>query len=282
MAGGIAPDLVLDDVLPRFTKEAVKVIKSHKGEEEPLLLYLAYPAPHTPWLPSKKFQGKSEAGMYGDFMMMVDTMIGRVLKALDKANMADDTLVIFSSDNGPTWYETDVERFGHDASGGLRGMKGDAWEAGHRMPFIVRWPGKVEPKSSSAQMLCFTDMLATFSAVSGATLADDAGPDSLNMLPIFLGEQPEDQPIRNSVVIPSGSGGFSIRLGDWKYINLIGSGGFSKPSRIKPTPGGPTGQLYNLKNDPGELNNLFLTHPDIVKQLETEMARIRCTDKTRM
>ncbi|MGK0216841.1 MAG: arylsulfatase A, partial [Planctomycetota bacterium] len=116
-AGGIAPNLELADVLPRFTDEAVEVIKTHAGSEEPLLLYLAYPAPHTPWLPSDEFTGKSGAGSYGDFLVMVDAMIGRVLKALDAAGMADDTLLVFTSDNGPVWYDTDVERFGHDSSG---------------------------------------------------------------------------------------------------------------------------------------------------------------------
>ena len=119
-AGGIAPDLKLKDVLPRFTDEAVSVIESHakKHSDDPLMLYLAYPAPHTPWLPSPEFVGKSKAGMYGDFAMMVDHNVGRVLDSLDAAGLAEDTLLIFTSDNGPVWYEKDVDRFGHDSSGG--------------------------------------------------------------------------------------------------------------------------------------------------------------------
>jgi len=146
-AGGIAPDLKLENVLPRFTGEAIRVIGEHgkNGGDRPLMLYFAYPSPHTPWLPSQDLAGRSGAGMYGDFAMMVDAMIGRVLAALDDAGMAENTLVIFTSDNGPVWYDKDVERFGHDSAGGLRGMKGDAWEAGHRMPLIVRWPGQVAP-----------------------------------------------------------------------------------------------------------------------------------------
>lgn len=279
--GGIAPDLQLKDVLPRFTDEAAAIIDDHAGSEDPLFLYLAFPAPHTPWLPSKEFQGTSEAGMYGDFITMVDAMIGLVLTTLENAGMADDTLVIFSSDNGPTWYDNDVERFGHDSSGGFRGMKGDAWEAGHRMPFIVRWPGKVKPQTTSKQIICFTDMLATFAAVSGAGLPSDAGPDSFNILPVLLGEQAEDDAIRSSLVIPSASGGFSIRSGKWKLINQLGSGGFSKPSRIKPEPGDPKGQLYNLEDDPGEIVNLYASSPDIVQRLEAELKQIRETEKTR-
>ena len=138
--------------LPRFTEEAITVIEDHAAKtaaSQPLMLYLAYPAPHTPWLPSKEFAGKSAVGMYGDFVMMVDAQIGRVLAALRRANMQQNTLVIFTSDNGPVWYEADVARFQHDSAGGLRGMKADAWEAGHRMPFLVRWPGRVQPASHS-------------------------------------------------------------------------------------------------------------------------------------
>src|SRR6056297_1374052 len=160
-AGKIAPDLELKDVLPRFTEEAVGVIQDHapRAAEEPLMLYLAYPAPHTPWLPTPRFQGASGASMYGDFATMVDAMIGRVLQQLEDSGMSEETLVIFSSDNGPVWYEKDVLRFGHDSAGGLRGMKGDAWEAGHRMPFIARWPGRVAAASKSDATICFTDLL---------------------------------------------------------------------------------------------------------------------------
>lgn len=279
--GGIAPGLELKDVLPRFTDEAVGVIKDHAGADNPLMLYLAYPAPHTPWLPSKEFVGSSKAGMYGDFMVMVDAMIGRVLTALDDAGMAEDTLVVFSSDNGPVWYDTDVERFGHDSSGGLRGMKGDAWEGGHHMPFIVRWPGKVNKGAVSRHTICFTDMLATFADVSGATLGKDDGPDSFSIVPVLEGKQAEDDPIRGALVIPAGRGVFSIRSGPWKLINQLGSGGFSKPSTVTPGPGDPVGQLYNMVDDPGETINLYLEKPDIVQRLTAELARIRTADRTR-
>ena len=281
--GGIAPGLELKDVLPRFTDEAIEVIQSHAEakSDQPLLLYVAYPAPHTPWLPSKKFSGRSGAGMYGDFMMMVDAMIGRVLKALDDAEMSDNTLVIFSSDNGPVWYDADVERLGHDSVGGLRGMKADAWEGGHRMPFIVRWPGKVKAGSVSDQTICFTDVLATFAAVVGADLPAGGGPDSFNILPVLLGEHPEDKPIRGPVVIASGNGTMTIRSGPWKLITALGSGGFSKPSKIKPVPGGPVGQLYHLADDPGETINLYQEKPGVVQRLQKELTRIRTSGQSR-
>jgi len=282
-AGGIAPGLELKDVLPRFTDEAVRVIDQHAASDsdQPLMLYLAYPAPHTPWLPSAEFDGSSKASMYGDFTVMVDAMIGRVLKSLDKAKMTDNTLVIVTSDNGPVWYDADVERFDHDSSGGLRGMKADAWEAGHRMPFVVRWPGVVKADSVSNQTMCFTDLLATFAAIVGAELAEDDGPDSFNLLPVLRGELPGDKPVRPSLAMASGNGTMTIRIGDWKLITGLGSGGFSTPRRVKPTPGGPKGQLYNLSDDPSESRNVYAQHADVVERLQAELKRVRESGRTR-
>jgi len=282
-AGGIAPGLQLKDVLPRFTDEAVSVIEQHTKSKtaKPLMLYLAYPAPHTPWLPSPKFRGSSEAGMYGDFLVMVDAMIGRVVEALNKAGMSDDTLLFFTSDNGPVWYDADVQRLGHDSVGGLRGMKADAWEGGHRMPFIARWPGRIRAGSTSRQTICFTDMLATFAAVADAKLPPDAGPDSFNILPVLLGKQPEAKPIRGPIVIPARRGMMSIRSGHWKLITGLGSGGFSKPSNTKPQPGGPVGQLYHLGNDLAETRNLYQEKPKIVNSLLAKLEQIRSQPRTR-
>ncbi len=277
-AGGIAPGLELQDVLPLFTDEAVAVIHAHTLDEahknRPLMLYLAYPAPHTPWLPSPEYEGKSGAGMYGDFLAMVDAEIGRVLKALDDAGISENTLLLFSSDNGPVWYDTDVDRFGHDASGGLRGMKGDAWEGGHRMPFIVRWPTKVKGGSVTDQTIGFTDILATLAEVAGADLQEDAGPDSYSFLPVLLGSQQEDQPIRPPLVLKSANGTLMIRSGEWKLIDQLGSGGFSKPRHLEPGPGDPAGQLYNLAEDPAETKNQYSERPDIVARLQSEMKQI--------
>jgi arylsulfatase A-like enzyme len=267
------------EVLPRLTDEACAVINGHIGGQtsarKPLMLYLAYTAPHTPWLPSAEFAGKSGAGMYGDFVMMVDAQIGRVLVVLDQAEMTQNTLLIFSSDNGPVWYPADVARLGHDAAGGLRGMKSDAWEGGHRMPFIVRWPGHVKAGTVSDQTICFTDLLATFADICGAKLPAGAGPDSFSILPVLEDRQPKGQPMRGPIVMQAGSSSaMMIRSGDWKLINQLGSGGFSQPKTIKPGPGDPQGQLYNLREDPAETNNLYLKHPEIFARLEAEMKRI--------
>jgi len=242
------------------------------------MLYLAYPAPHTPWLPDKEYLGKSGASMYGDFLVMVDAMIGRVLKSLEQNGMAEDTLVIFSSDNGPVWYDTDVERFGHDSSGGLRGMKGDAWEGGHRMPFIVCWPGRVKVRTTSDHTVSFTDVMATFADIVDQDLPPDAGPDSLSFLPALDGKKGSS---RGPIIVQSANGTMSIRSGDWKLIEGLGSGGFTKPARANPTAGGPIGQLYDLKNDPGETTNLYLEKPEIVKRLKDELAKAKNDGRTR-
>ena len=277
--GGIAPGLELQDVLPRLTDEACAIITEHADKipaaRQPLMLYLAYTAPHTPWLPAAEFAGRSGAGMYGDFVMTVDAQIGRVLAALEKAHMMQDTLLVFTSDNGPVWLPTDVARFAHDAVGGLRGMKADAWEGGHRMPFILRWPGRVKAGTVSAQTICFTDLLATFAESCGAELPVGAGPDSFSLLPVLEGVHPDDQPIRGPIVMQAGSASaMMIRSGDWKLITQLGSGGFSSPKSIKPGPGDPAGQLYNLRDDLAETNNLYLKHPEIVARLGGEMQRI--------
>ncbi|MDV6033738.1 MAG: arylsulfatase [Phycisphaera sp. RhM] len=283
-AGGIAPGMELKDVLPKFTDEACRVIQSHAGRDQPLMLYVAYPAPHTPWLPADEFAGKSGAGMYGDFTMMVDAMIGKILKQLDAAKMTDDTLVIFTSDNGPVWYETDVQRFGHDSSGGLRGMKADAWECGHRMPMIARWPGTVAANSVSDKTISFVDFLATVDELTGAGVFQhkdktDVGPDSFS----FLGEltgKPSSAPQRPSLALQSGKGLMTIRRGDWKFIDGDGSGGFSDRG-AQGKPKNPKGQLYNLAVDLGETNNLVAQHPELVESLREELAAIKRASRSR-
>jgi len=282
-AGGIAPGLELANVLPRFTDEAIDVIRGHakSNDERPLMLYLAYPAPHTPWLPSSEFEGKSGAGMYGDFTMMVDAMIGRVLAALETAGIADETLLIFTSDNGPVWYDEDVERFDHDSAGGLRGMKADAWEAGHRMPFIVRWPGTVSAGTVTDQLTCFTDIFATMADMFDVDLPDEAAPDSFSFLPTLRGDTSASAGLRTSLVTPAGNGTLTIRDGDWKLITALGSGGFSKPKRIQPVPGEPQGQLYNLADDLAETTNRFLDQPEIVERLQTQLEQIKTSGRHR-
>ncbi|WP_145095231.1 sulfatase family protein [Rosistilla carotiformis] len=278
-AGGIAPDLQLKDVLPRFTDEATSIIERHAENQDaarPLMLYIAYPAPHTPWLPSRAFAGKSGAGMYGDFLMMVDAQIGRVLESLRTAAMEDDTLVLFSSDNGPVWYDADTKGFDHDSTGGLRGMKGDAWEAGHRMPFIARWPKHVAAGSQCDQLICFTDLLATMVDLLDVPLPQQAAPDSFSFLPALTGKDDGETKLRDEFVMRAGGmpSMMTIRQGRWKLITGLGSGGFSKPKRLAPSGDGVTGQLYDMQADPQETNNLFAQHPEVVAALSKRIEAI--------
>jgi arylsulfatase A-like enzyme len=281
-AGGIAPGLKLVDVLPTFTDHAVRVLQDHhqRAPEQPVFLYLAFPAPHTPWLPTEEFRGRSKAGLYGDFTAMVDHMVGRVLKTLDELQMAEETLVIFTSDNGPVWYDADVERLGHASAGPWRGMKGDAWEAGHRMPFVVRWPRSVASGTVSEQTICHTDLLATLADVLGAGLPDGAGEDSFSILPVLRGTQ-GDRPLRPATVNVSARNVLSIRQGPWKLIDALGSGGFSRPSRVKPEGDGPRGQLYNLADDPGETRNVWNEQPEIVERLTNLLQKYQNEGRSR-
>ena len=246
----------------------------------PLFLYVALPAPHTPWLPTARFKGKGGAGMYGEFVAQVDDTVGRVLAALDRRGIVDETLVIFTSDNGPVWYDADVDRFGHDSMGPWRGMKGDAWEAGHRMPFLARWPGRVAAGATTDALVNFTDVLATFAELTGAALPDGAGEDSVSFLPVLLGRGGTRR-AGGGTISQSSRGFLALRQGPWKLIDQLGSGGFTKPSRVKPKPGEPKGQLYNLADDPGELKNLYSQRPRVVARLTTLLEKYRSGGQSR-
>ncbi len=270
--GGVAPGFRHIDVLPRLEQEAVRKIETHAhaGTGKPLFLYVALTAPHTPWLPVEEFQGKSQVGMYGDFVMQVDHTVGRILAALNESGLAKNTLVIFTSDNGPVWYDKDVQRFHHDSAGGLRGMKADSWEGGHREPFLARWPRQIRPGSRSDQLICFTDMMATVAAIVGIEPPGDVATESYSLLPAFRGE---DDPIRDHLVLKETA--TVVRQGDWKLITHLGSGGFSEPKRVEPEPGGPKGQLYNLADDVYETRNLWLERTEIVERLSAILRNYR-------
>lgn len=279
-AGPIAPDLKLEQVMPRFTHEAVSWIERHAGGDrrQPFFLHVCFTAPHTPWLPVEKFRG-SAVGPYGDFVAQVDDAVGQLLAALARTGVADNTLVIFTSDNGPVWYPSDVQRLGHAASGPLRGMKGDAWEGGHRMPFIVRWPGHTPAGAINPTTFSFVDLLATFAEITGATLPRDAGEDSFSLLPALLGKTPRARP---PVIALSSRGVLSLREGSWKFIPARGSGGFSVPATERPAAGSPAGQLYDLSADPAEQKNLWQEMPDVVARLSAELERARSAGRTRL
>jgi arylsulfatase A len=271
-AGRISKDFDFYEVLPIFIEKAKNFVKTHAADEKPFFLYLPLAAPHTPWVPKDEYVGKSGAGEYGDFVQMVDAAVGDILKSLDDQGLAENTLVIFTSDNGPYWRPEYIERFGHHSAHIYRGMKADIWDGGHRIPFIVRWPGKVQPATQSDQLTSLANLMATVADITGIKLTESQGMDSRSILPVLNGVAPDNN---ISVIHHSSRGFFAIRHGDWKYIEGLGSGGFSQPAIIEPQAGGPDGQLYNMLEDPAEQNDLFATHLEKVKELKLKLEEIR-------
>ncbi len=197
--GPIAPSFKHEDVLPKITEKAVSFILQ-QSSAKPFFLYFPLTAPHTPWMPTPGFRGLSGADYYGDFVAQVDASVGQVMRALEAAKLADNTLVILTSDNGAHWLPEDIEKWGHRANDGLRGQKADIWEGGHRVPFIARWPKKIKAGSTSNETICLTDMMATFAAILGQQLPINAGEDSFNILPALL-DQKLNQPFREGFVL---------------------------------------------------------------------------------
>jgi arylsulfatase A-like enzyme len=278
-AGAIAPSFKHDNVLPELTRKAEAFI-AKQTPDRPFFLYLPLNSPHTPWMPTSEFRGKSGAGYYGDFVVQTDATVGRVLKALDDRKLAKNTLVVFTSDNGAHWLPSDIQEWGHRANKDWRGQKSDIWDAGHRVPLIVRWPGKVKAGSTSEQLSCHTDFFATFSEAVGAPLPRDAAEDSFSLLPALLGRKPTG-PVREDVIHHSGDGLFAVRSQGWKLVEGLGSGGFTPPKTEKPRPGGPEGQLYHLTEDPAEQRNLYLERPDQVSRLKALLDGYRDRGRSR-
>ncbi len=270
--GKITSDFDFYEVLPTFVEKANAFIDKNSNKEEPFFLYLPLAAPHTPWVPKDNYNEKSGAGQYGDFVQMVDAGIGKVLSNLEKNGVSDNTLVFFASDNGPFWKPEFIERFDHKASFIYRGMKADIWDGGHRIPFIVRWPGKVAANSQSNQLTTLTNLISTVAGIAGDDLTTGVGMDSYSILPVLLGGEPDNS---QAVIHHSSRGYFSIRHDEWKLIEGLGSGGFSKPSTIAPEEGKPTGQLFNMKNDAGEQIDVYAQHPEIVERLMQELEDIK-------
>jgi len=263
--GPAAPDFEAADALPTLARKACEYIGARAAEKQPFFLYLPLTSPHTPLVPTKEWQGKSGLGEYGDFVMETDGALGEVLAALDTNGVAENTLVIFTSDNGCAPYigVDKLEKLGHFPSADLRGYKADIFDGGHRIPFIARWPGKIRPGAQSGQLISLTDLMATCAEIVGAKLPDNAGEDSVNILPALTGTA--DKPVREAVVHHSINGKFAIRQGNWKLELCSGSGGWSNPK--DGAPGLPPLQLYDMTRDVGEQTNLQAEHPEVVARL---------------
>ena len=274
--GPTSKDFVHEDVTPNFFRRGIDYIKEHAQDENPFFLYLALPSPHTPILPSAEWQGKSGLNPYGDFMMMVDDYVGQLNAAIKKSGVEQNTLVIFTSDNGcsPAAKIEELVEEGHNPSHIYRGHKADIFEGGHRVPFLVKWPKKVKAGSKNTQTICTTDFAATCAAIVGYELKNNEAEDSYNMLPLFEGDFFAGE-FREATVHHSINGSFAIRKGDWKLILCPGSGGWSYPTPmdkdvLKEL---PKLQLYNLKDDPGEAQNLQSSNPQKVEELKSLLTK---------
>ncbi|MEE2857535.1 MAG: arylsulfatase [Planctomycetota bacterium] len=281
--GWVADNFDHEEVDLVFLEKSQQFLEEHvqSSPDTPFFLFHSMQAVHLPSFAADRFQGKSGAGPHGDFIFEMDTIVGELLKTLDDLGVADNTLVIFASDNGPEVPTViDMRKtHQHDGARPWRGVKRDQWEGGHRTPFIVRWPGKVKAGTTSDQLLSLTDVMATCAEISGAKLPDDAAEDSYNMLPVLLGTQ-GDGPIRRYLLQQTMSLAMSIRDGQWKYLDHKGSGGNNyqrdgawgmKPYALKNNDPDAPGQLYDLAIDPGETKNLYSQHPEIVESMKAQL-----------
>jgi len=266
--GPTASDFDHKDCLPNLVRKAGKYITDKSPSAKPYFLYLALASPHTPILPSDDHKGSSGLNPYADFVIMVDKMVGEVLKTIEETGEAGNTIVVFSSDNGcAPWadFKTLIAK-GHNPSYIFRGTKADLYDGGHHIPLIVRWPSEVKRPHIVSQTVCLNDMMATFAGITGYELKDEEGEDSYNLLPAILNPGYK-KIIREATIHHSINGNFAIRKGDWKLLLSPGSGGWSSPRPGKEEQGLPAVQLYNMKDDIGETVNLQDKYPDTVKEL---------------
>lgn len=265
----------LVDMLPRIMERSLQYLDQRGREKgKPFFMYVPLNSPHGPIVPSRAWQGKSGVSAYADYVMQTDDVVAQILNKLDELKLADQTMVIFTADNGtaPIANFKDLRAKGHDPVGGLRGHKSDIWEGGHRVPFVVRWPGRVKADRVVEDSICHNGLLATCAEMLGVKLKDDEGVDSFSILPHLLGVKQGDK-THPLIVHHSGYGKFSIRKGKWKFIAGKGSGGWSRGDDGQPV------QVYDLESDLQEKKNLFplkrMLATSLVQELEDLIDRGR-------
>lgn len=268
--GPTGSDFTHETVLQNFADRAISYIT--KEHEKPFFLYLPLAAPHTPILPSEKWKGKSGLSEYGDFVLMVDDVIGQVTQALKEKGIYDNTLIVVTSDNGcaPLAGVKEMEAMGHFASGPLRGYKSDIYEGGHRVPFIMKWGEQIPQGMVSNETICLTDFMATAASIIGEEIPENAAEDSYDLSKVWNINLENKEPLRVNTIHHSAQGVFAIREGDWKLILASHSGGWGDPTP-KSMADKPGVQLYNLANDIGEQENLAKANPEIVKRLKATL-----------
>ena len=273
-----------------FLEKSQAFLRNHVAQNpaKPFFLFHSAQAVHLPSFPGKDFRGETNTGPHGDFIYQFDHIVGELLKSLGSLGMAENTLVIVTSDNGPEVPTSIAMRGDHNHNGShpWRGMKRDKWEGGHRVPFIARWPGLIEAGSVSDQTICQTDIMATCAAILGYDLPHDAAEDSFNILPALLHED-NGTPIRPFTLHQTNRLALAIRKGSWKYLDHQGSGGnVYNQERLQPfvlsesAPDAP-GQLYNLDTDPGETKNLYFERPELVKELKALLEEAKESGRSR-
>ena len=260
------------DILPTITQKTVEWISKQK-KEQPFFAYLAFNSPHYPIVPNKEYHGKSKAGYYGDFVIETDGMVGKVMQALQEHGFSDNTLVIFSADNGAETHAFErLEKFDQWSSGKYRGLKRDIYEGGHRVPFIVKWPGRVKKGVRSDEVVSQVDLASTFAKIIDYPLAKTEAIDSYNLLPVLAGKK-YSKPLRVATVQNTSAKKFALRQGDWVLINAP-TGAAKKEQQdylnhfgLEPYGKENQGLLFNLKNDPRQSNNLYSQYPSKVKKM---------------
>ncbi|QZT36040.1 sulfatase-like hydrolase/transferase [Halosquirtibacter xylanolyticus] len=274
------------NVLPTLTSKMEHYIASQK-KNKPFFLYLALPCPHAPIIPNEAFRGKSEAGAYGDFVVQTDDVVGRVNRALKRAGLDDNTIVIFTADNGPEKYAyARVRNFDHRSMGKLRGLKRDTWEGGHRVPFVMKWPKHIKKNSMSDQVISQVDIASTLATIVGYDLERNDAVDSYNLLPLLEGKRYKE-PIRRGTVQNTKKDRYAIRVGDWVLIDSYSGGHtpvpgwYNKQENYTADDKSQHGLLFNLKEDPQERNNLFSKYPEKVKMMKNLLDKYREEGRSR-
>ncbi len=270
--GPMAEYFDINQVLPIFFDKSKKYIEKTQKEDKPFFLYLPLPGPHTPWLPDSSFKDSSEAGEYGDFVKMIDFYVGNLLDHLKSLNLEKNTMVIFTSDNGPYWWPESILKFNHKAALDLKGMKGDIYDGGHRIPFMVKYPGVVKEKSINSDVNSLASLMGTLGEMLGED-HNNIGIDSYSFYEALINVNHKSEV--NPIIHHSSKGFFSLRKGKWKLIENLGSGGFSKPVYIEAEKEENIYSLFNMEDDISETNNLANKYPEIVKDLIFEMNSIK-------
>ena len=275
--GPMVPGWSLEQVMPTITRRAERVIE--EAGEEPFFLYLPLTAPHTPIVPLDEFRGMSRAGEYGDYVCEVDWCVGRVMEALERRGIAGNTLLIFTSDNGPERPAYDrIRQFGHSSSACLRGLKRDVWEGGHRVPFLARWPGVTPAGAECSHTVMLGDLMSTCAEMTGARLAPGQGEDSVSMLPL-LRRPDRERGVRAFTVHHSMNRRFAIRRGEWVFVDDATGGDVGEPEWYRQrrgyAPHDEPGELFHLASDIGERTNLYAERPEVVAELSRLLQQVK-------